>query len=845
MAAIQSNGAEKGLRMTVPRLQLRSSRTLQPWETSLESERWFTWILAAWACTSILVLRLQPSSYPAILTTEWLLVVAVSALLRAATVYRFRKPGSVKTVFAPVADATSRLRWLGNPSLQYTLALCLVAYPLVSKWILAPMVGDAGEAIELVWLTILQNVALCVAAFAKTSKQHWITILLSSFLILFGLASSDRNEVVFLIAVYGIMIAWWLMTRHWQTLERGFVASDSVPFVRLRIIAISSIVLVVAMIGGIVLRNGAIATSLDGFMPTSGGNQGADDAARQGVGNGEMLVAAKDQAFTFGPVDSELFLESQLPTLYDLASDVFGEAVKKNQLQQQTVAINANIQEASKEASESKKSGKEFSTVRSKTTKSKPDSMDGTKSRALLFLIGRTPLHLKMEAFDRFDGREWLQSDLVQRKEQGIRPKLETRNAKPWMRYAYYPRGLVRSTDEPIAIKLIGYRSARIVSPSLLTACHIDQVDQPEFFGWTADGQPEMRNREFIPQLTVLREEYSIPNLHLLRHEASGYAKVSAGEGDRSLLESYLQVPAGRDSLREEALRRAGAAEIGTWRGVEAIVESIRQEGAYSPDERVPAECSNVVEHFLQQRKGPDYLFATTAAMLLRSVDVPCRLVSGFYARPDNFNLRAGQTEVFPEDLHTWIEVYVNGMWIPVETTPGFESPQEFRTWIQWAMETLWWWRDRMLEHPFRFVLWAALIGWVIIVRHRIIDGMITAVWFMLSWRSLEGRIRSTLGLIRWRAWLYRPSLTRSPQSSGITFARWLRGQFDAWKSPLSMHERQLFVEAIQRMIYAPSSAKTTWMSDHKKSLTAICYRIALGGRFFNSVDHRMSERPS
>ncbi len=184
-------------------------------------------------------------------------------------------------------------------------------------------------------------------------------------------------------------------------------------------------------------------------------------------------------------------------------------------------------------------------------------------------------------------------------------------------------------------------------------------------------------------------------------------------------------------------------------------------------------------------------------------------------------------------------------MWIPVETTPGYESPQEFRTWIQWAIETLWWWRDRMMENPIRFVVWAALSGLVIIVRHRIIDGMVTSVWLLLSWWSLEGRIRSTLGLMRWRAWLYRPSLTRSPQCSGITFAKWLRGQFDAWKSPLSMHERQLFVEAIQRMIYAPSSAKTTWMSDHKKSLTAICYRIALGGRFFHSVDHRMSERPS
>ncbi len=80
-----------------------------------------------------------------------------------------------------------------------------------------------------------------------------------------------------------------------------------------RLGVIGALVCLTAIVGLIAINSGSGIVSLDGFMPTSGGKGGNDQAARQGVGDGDMMVAAKDQAFTFGPIESEVFLESQLP----------------------------------------------------------------------------------------------------------------------------------------------------------------------------------------------------------------------------------------------------------------------------------------------------------------------------------------------------------------------------------------------------------------------------------------------------------------------------------------------------------------------------------------------------
>ena len=78
-------------------------------------------------------------------------------------------------------------------------------------------------------------------------------------------------------------------------------------------------------------------------------------------------------------------------------------------------------------------------------------------------------------------------------------------------------------------------------------------------------------------------------------------------------------------------------------------------------------------DFLLVARRGPDYQFASAAAVLLRLLEYPTRLVSGFYASPDNYDPETQHTPVVKEDLHFWAEVFLPGLWIVIEPTPGYE----------------------------------------------------------------------------------------------------------------------------------------------------------------------------
>lgn len=63
-----------------------------------------------------------------------------------------------------------------------------------------------------------------------------------------------------------------------------------------------------------------------------------------------------------------------------------------------------------------------------------------------------------------------------------------------------------------------------------------------------------------------------------------------------------------------------------------------------------------IVAFVLSERRGPDYLFASAAAVMLRSLEYPTRLVRGFYASPERFDPESGQTAVLKEDVHFWTQ---------------------------------------------------------------------------------------------------------------------------------------------------------------------------------------------
>ena len=79
--------------------------------------------------------------------------------------------------------------------------------------------------------------------------------------------------------------------------------------------------------------------------------------------------------------------------------------------------------------------------------------------------------------------------------------------------------------------------------------------------------------------------------------------------------------------------------------------------------------------NFLFERKrGHCEYFASSMAVMLRSLRIPSRIVTGF--RGGEFNDLTGQYVVRASDAHSWVEAYFPGFgWISFDPTPAGSVP--------------------------------------------------------------------------------------------------------------------------------------------------------------------------
>jgi transglutaminase-like putative cysteine protease len=784
------------------------------------NRNWGTLTLAILASLSILLLRLQGSTTPAWVIIETFACIVLSLMIR---LWLNRQPSSWLE-----SKSSGRFR-----SVFFSAGVLVVLVPWVSKLIQTRALGGNGEATELVWMGMLQYAALWIAAGATQARHEWLSFLMSCFLTIFGLATSDREGMIQIVGPFAIIAAWWLMARYWSSIEGGFVASENIPLVRMRMM----ILIGLAGMAGVALW---LATSvsretvlLDGFMPTSGGKQRADASARQGVGDGDMLVAARDEAFTFGAVDTDLFLESEVPSMYDLVSEIYGEASNKKRKYARAISLDQQVQEMEREGTESKKNSREFSALRKPKDPNQSLRPEGTESRAVVQLIGRTPAWLRSESFDRFENGTWYQSPTLDLTKRNMEPELKVIQDKPWMTVQSISSELAYPVRERLALKVIGLESPRLLSPSWITHIHIDRVDQPDFFGWTQDGQLMMPNRDTVPRLTVVHQLTQIPSLHVLRdpqHPMCQLSHAPAAHGSSNdFLSHYLQIDASekdavqcaRSWLEEQRLADEPATD---WERVSAIIARLRSKIALDPSALPPEDCDDVISYVLEKGRGPDYLIATTAVMMIRNLGIPCRLCRGFFARPDRFDYRSGQTEVLPEDLHTWAEVYAHGAWIPVEPTGAFPIPMEHRTWQQWVIQSAWWMRDAVVRHPWRTVAVLGTIGFLLFVRQRILELVLSCLSIGLQWLPTKLRIRWMLRTLRWRMWLW-----NEPVPPYATLQRWLTEQLTL-RSSASPSDLESFVRTVQRVAYAPPAIHQKTLSASARVIDRVCWSMVLSG---------------
>jgi transglutaminase-like putative cysteine protease len=93
--------------------------------------------------------------------------------------------------------------------------------------------------------------------------------------------------------------------------------------------------------------------------------------------------------------------------------------------------------------------------------------------------------------------------------------------------------------------------------------------------------------------------------------------------------------------------------------------------------------------------------FATAMTVMLRSIDVPARYVTGFL--PGEYNDVGGDYIIRGSDAHAWVEVFFNGYgWIPFDPTPPSNEPRgllsRFGLYWDWFQLT---WNEWFINYDF------------------------------------------------------------------------------------------------------------------------------------------------
>lgn len=695
---------------------------------------------------------------------------------------------------APASESSTTDAWHFDPTLT---VLLLTFVPLIAE-IAIRIAIDAMIPLELVLLSGFRNAVLVLGAFANRGTPQRMACALSTFLTIFSSALSHHIWLHGIVVVFAIIGIWWLMGSYWESLQDRLAASSQKTLSRRWIVALPLVVLMLL----IVLPVAATQThALRGFMPSSGGKDWYDPSARSGVGDGDALVAGTDNIQSFGPIEDAPFLNSHQPSLYDLFDDSYSEPVKPKD-SNRAIPLPKTMAANQKEhhIAESKRAGREFSTLR-KTQERPQKKIRNLDTDALFFVKGRVPLHLKQQTYDLYDGIDWHPSQ-----PRTLPQKLTIRQLhnRPWL-WLGVPDNLdIYARPETHALRMAGLDTNRIPLPTETLGIHIDKVDRDDMFEWA---QPDIvrMNVNKIPPLTVVQLQSRVASKQLI---AKSPLFWSSGP------EELRQTGDDFSSRQLQNLAHTWTRDIPEgWPQVCAIVATLREHYVHDDTERPPADCIHTAAHFLlASKRGPDYQFASAAVVLLRSLGISARVVSGFYADPLHYDRRTRQTAVSKHDVHFWAEVFVGGgHWIPIEPTPGYELLSPPPTWLELGEKGLRELATWIVNHHLSLGLSLALLATTWMSRRRLSDLIATVVW---SIKRTQDSNRFTLATLRLLEGRFRRCGLSRPRS--LTPIRWLRTLAMEFDEPQrqSLFE---FLRVAERVAYQPQAPRHAVASSERE----------------------------
>ncbi len=516
---------------------------------------------------------------------------------------------------------------------------------------------------------VLRNAMLGLAANHNAKRGHRFAVLASCFTVLFSSLWLMDRLMIALLFVYTIVGMWWLMGSYWERICDCFLSSSE-RYIPWKPLGAASGVGMLGLFILLPLTTGiSFTAAIDGFMPSSGGTRWQDEFAIGGVGDGPQMVRAKDNASTFGPIESELFLESKMPSLYDVFNEFYGEPPKPSR--KRAIPLSPSfMQQNHKRLGVNKQSSREFNTTGRRKTETK--KANGSKSPALLQVAGRVPAHLALYYYDMWDGRNLSSSE--DSLEKTFFLDKSGNDGRAWARYPGEAENELLPYRDRHELRIINLKTDRVPAPPNFIGIHIDELHTETLFTTTMDGMPAM-DMDFIPQLSVLHVESlrrtSLASPNLVTSESTTNAETN----------------------RIHALAEAWTAGLETdWEKVEAICNRLREHYTLDFEHETSPETEDAVDYFLfESKRGPDHHFAVSAALLMRSLGYESRIVSGLYADAHNYERDSRVTPVYAENAHFWVEVLAKApetklsanrvYWLPLEPTPGYQlllAPESF-----------------------------------------------------------------------------------------------------------------------------------------------------------------------
>ncbi|MFN7065257.1 MAG: transglutaminaseTgpA domain-containing protein [Aquificaceae bacterium] len=136
--------------------------------------------------------------------------------------------------------------------------------------------------------------------------------------------------------------------------------------------------------------------------------------------------------------------------------------------------------------------------------------------------------------------------------------------------------------------------------------------------------------------------------------------------------EDYLQVPTilspSLKSLAEEISRKA----MDDKEKLQRVIKHFSKDYQYTL--RLERHEGDPLEYFLfVSKKGNCEYYASATALLLRLMGIPARVVGGY--KGALWNQFGGYHIVTNSMAHVWVEAYIEGQWVRVDTTPPYVSP--------------------------------------------------------------------------------------------------------------------------------------------------------------------------